>query len=387
MTLGEFLRLGWLDRRRVVAYSAILAFASLISIYPFFVAAMGLQGSDFLAFWSAGTMAIAGQAAQAYDPAMLGQIQAEVGQSDVFAFVNPPPLLLAIWPLGLLDYPAAWIAWTAVTYLMWLLVTRRLYPALAWPIAAFPGALVAAWHAQTGFLTSALQAGAAGWLRDRPLRAGLCIGALIVKPHLAVLFPIALLAGQQWRAITGAALSVSGLALLVWAVFGTNAILAYPRAWQVSNYLLATGDADFFMRQVTVYSQLRLFVDAAVATGVQVAVTAWVVVLVWRAWAAAGPLDGKLALLFAATPLATPYLFSYDLPFLAIPVCWLIARHGRGVSGWWRPALLLLYLSPLLARALALPLGINLMPAVLTAMVWLIWRELRRPECPSAEAP
>lgn len=375
-----FLQLCWLGRERVVAYSVILAFACLASMYFLFRQAMGPQGSDFLAFWSAGRMAVAGHAAGAYDPAALGAVQAGLGRHDVFAFVNPPPLLLAVWPLGLMDYPAAWIAWVAVTYLLWLLATRQLYPRLGWPIAAFPGALVAAWHAQTGFLTGAMQAGAAGLLRNRPFSAGLCIGALIVKPHLAVLFPIALLAGRQWRAIAGAACSVAGLVLLAWLIFGTETMLAYPKSWAVSDYLLRTGNDAFFLRQTTVYAMGRLYLGSHWATILQAIATCAAAGMTWLAWSRPGPVDGKLALLFAATPLATPYLFSYDLPFLAIPVCWLVGcRKAEDLAGWSKPVLLALYLSPLAARAMALPLGINPMPLVSIAMVWLVWRKLGEP--------
>lgn len=381
-SLTGFLRLRWLGRKRVVAYSAILALGSLISLYWFFRQAMGPQGSDFLAFWSAGRLAVEGNASAAYDPALLGRVQAEVGRSDVFAFVNPPPLLLGIWPLGLLSYPAAWIAWVGVTYAVWLLTTRRLYPRLSWPIAAFPGALVAAWHAQTGFLTSAIQAAAAGWLGKRPFCAGLCIGALIVKPHLAVLFPVALLAGRQWRAIAGAAVSVAGLLLLAWLVFGTGTMLAYPQSWRVSTYLLETGSDAFFLRQTTVYAMFRVFFGSQCATLLQGVATIGAAGATWLAWSRPhGSVEGKLALLFAATPLATPYLFSYDLPFLIIPICWLIASsRDDEFGGWRRPVLLALYFSPLLTRAMALPLGINPMPLVSVALVWMVWRRLGSPD-------
>lgn len=336
---------------------------------------MGADGSDFLAFWSAAQLVRSGAAELIYDPAALLAVQATVGRQDVFAFVNPPPLLLGIWPLGYLDYPIAWVVWVAATYGLWVLATRRLYPALAWPIAAFPGALVAAWHAQTGFLTSAWQSAAAKWLGEKPFRAGLCVGALIVKPHLAVLIPVALLAGRQWRAIAGAAASVVGLLAISWFVFGTATMLAYPRAWSVSEYLLRTGDATFFLRQTTIYAMARVAFSAGAAAVLQGIASALMVALIWTAWSKQGSLEGKLALLFAATPLATPYLFSYDLPFLVIPICWLAQRwRQQDLGNWSRPILLGLYLAPLLTRAFTLPLGINLMPAVSIAMVWLVWR-------------
>lgn len=385
--LIAFLQLRWLKRDRMVAYSRILAFASLASLVWFFIEAMGALGSDFLAFWSAGLLAIEGKAAAAYDPALLHAVQASVGRHDVFAFVNPPPLLLVVWPLGLLDYPSAWIVWIAATYVLWLLTTRRLFRRLSWPIAAYPGAWLAAIHAQTGFLTSAIQAAVAVCLRERPFRAGLFVGALIVKPHLAILFPIAFVAAREWRAIAGAAVSVAGLLLLSWLVFGTDTMLTYPRAWRVSEHLLTTGGADFFLRQASVYAMVRVVLSPPIALVAQAIVALVMAVLVWIAWARSGALEGKLALLFAATPLATPYLFAYDLPFLVMPFCWLVEHEReKGFLAWSRSLLLLLYLSPMLARVMALPFGINPMPFVSLAMVWMIWRRLRESLRPAPAA-
>jgi hypothetical protein len=377
-TIVRFLQLRWVGRVRISAYCRILALCSAVSLYPVFQQAMGGEGSDFLAFWSAARLAIIGAADQVYNPPSLSVVQAAFGRQDVFAFVSPPPLLLAIWPLGYLSFPVAWLVWLAITYAAWLVLTRRLYPAFEWPIAAYPGALLAAWHAQTGFLTSALQAGAANWLETRPFRAGLLIGGLVVKPQLAVLFPVALFAARQWRAVAGALTSVAALFALSWLIFGTATMLAYPQAWSVSEYLLRTGSESFFLRQETVYSMVRLILGADAAAIIQAAATALVVALTWAVWSRPGPLQGKLALLFAATPLATPYLFSYDLPFLVIPVCWLAQSYQRqDLSGWSRTFIVALYISPLVTRAVALPLEVNLMPIVSALMVFLVWRNLR----------
>ena len=380
-----FLQLRWLGRTRVRAYSIILALVSAVSMIWMFQRAMGPDGSDFQAFWSAGRLVLSGAAADAYDPAVMAGVQAKAGLRDVFAFVNPPPMLLAVWLLALLEYPLAWVAWVAASYGVWLVVTRRLAPELTWPIAAFPGALVAAWHAQTGFFTSIFQGLAALWLRERPFCAGLCIGALVVKPQLALLFPVALLAARLWRVIAGAAVSVASLLLLSWLLLGSETMLAYPQSWAVSDYLLRTGSDEFFLRQVTPYAMVRVMAGHGAALTVQAAVTLAMAALTWRAWARAGPYEGKLALLFAATPLATPYLFSYDLPFLIIPLCWLVREHRSAALGnWERPVLLALYLSPLVTRAMALPAGLNPMPLVLLALVALIWRRLQQPSTPIA---
>ena len=375
MTAATFLRLDWLGPERRSGYAKILALASAVSLFWLFQEAMGPTGSDFLAFWSAARLTLAHHAAAAYDLEAVRAVQ--FGRAEAFAFVNPPPFLLAIWPLGWLSYPAAWLAWIAATYAAWLAITRRAAPGLTWPIAAFPGALVAAWHAQTGFFTSALQAGAATLLRTRPLLAGLCVGALVVKPHLALLFPVALAAGGHWRAFAGAAMGAIGLLLLSWGVFGTATMLAYTASWEVSRELMAHSEPEFFLRQTTVYALLRGFGWETAATAAQAICTAAMAWLTWRAWARPAPLEAQFAVLFAATGLATPYLFAYDLPFLIVPLCWLArSRAAWSLGAADKPLLLALYLAPLAVRAVALPLGANLMPFVLGVMLWLCWRSL-----------
>lgn len=371
------LQLRWLGRERVTAYSCIFFAVLLAGLVYYYFEATGKVGSDFLAFWSAGRLVTQGAAAQAYDPAAVGAVQAAIGY-DTFAFVNPPPFLFAVAPFGLLPYPAAWIAWVVVTWSAWFLVSRRLAPKLPWPIAAFPGAWLGATHAQSGLIVSALQSGFAVLLRRRPFLAGLCVGAMVIKPHLALLLPFALAAGHEWRAFAGAALGAIGLLLLAWAAFGTDTMLAYRQSWEVSRILMEQGGSEFFLRQVTVYAQLRIMLGATPAAIVQAVVSLFTIVVVWRAWRGPAGVEGKIALLMAAAPLATPYLFSYDLPFLVIPTVWLIRQaieHGHGP--WERPVLLILYLSPLVTRASALPLGINLMPVAFFVMLWMIWLRLR----------
>lgn len=374
--LIAFLQLRWLGRERITAYSCILFAVLLAGLIFYFFEATGKTGSDFLAFWSAGRLVTQGEAARAYDPSAVGAVQAAIGY-DTFAFVNPPPFLFAIAPFGLLSYPAAWVAWVAATWGAWFLVSRRLAPRLSWPIAAFPGAWLGATHAQSGLIVSALQGGFAILLRRRPFLAGLCIGAMVIKPHLAVLLPFALAAGREWRAIAGAAAGAIGCLLLAWAAFGTDTMLAYRHSWEVSRILMEQGGSEFFLRQVTVYAQMRVISGAASAAIAQALVSLFAIVLVCRVWRGPAGVEGKIALLMAAAPLATPYLFSYDLPFLVIPTIWLIRQAiEQGHKSWERPALLILYLSPLIARATALPLGINLMPLASFAMIWMIRQRL-----------
>lgn len=375
IALRGWFRLTWLGHGRITAYARILAVVSLASLANSYRQATGGTGSDFLAFWSAARLAVSGAADRVYDLAASGAIQAELGRADVFAFVNPPPFLLFVYPLGYLGYPAAWMAWIAVTYALWLAAARRLDRQLGWAIAAFPGALVAAWHAQTGLLTGALMLAAGLLLPRRPVLAGLCIGCLIIKPHLAIMYPVVLLAGRHWRAMLSAALAAVLLCGVAALAFGWNTLLNYPESWRVSRYLLAHGDAAFFLRQGTVFAGARLLAGPSIAAALQGAVSLACIVLVWRAWRGSASLAWKSAFALAVTPLATPYLFSYDLAFLVAPVIWLAGDvRDRPWGGWERPLVLCFYLAPLWTRAIALPLGANLLPLVCALMVMTLWQ-------------
>ncbi|MBA4007904.1 MAG: hypothetical protein C0465_25420 [Ralstonia sp.] len=373
MRFLTFFELRWLDRSRVRAYAIILTFCSFGSLWWMFQEAMKPGGSDFMAFWSAARMLAQGSGADIYYPDAIRTVQRTVETADVVPFVHPPHFLLWVWPLGFFSYPSAWITWSAVTFGFWMVATRRLFPTMSWPIAGFPGALIAAWHAQTGFLTSGIQALIASQLGNHPFRAGLCIGLLIIKPHVAILMPFALLAARMWSAIAGAAISILISSLASWMCFGSAVWLAYPSSWAVSQHLIEAGDHAFFLRQVTVYAMLRAWDLPEAAAVAQGLATTLSILVIWRFWSIDAPIERKVALLLALTPLATPYLFSYDLPFLVVPVLWLVAHYKQR---WSRPALVALYVSPLLCRAVALPLSVNPTPLVCIAMAVLIYRQL-----------
>lgn len=364
----------WLNARRVRAYAIMLliAYAAML-VSPFLDATRG-EGSDFLAFWGAAKLTVAGTPHLAYDLAAETAMQATTGIKGMFAYVNPPPFLLAIAPLGLLPYAAAWVVWSLAGWAIWLLVARRILPQATLAIAAFPGAWLAASHAQNGFLTGALLIGGVLALKRSQALSGALFGALIVKPHLALLVPLWLLAGRKWTAIWAAAASAAALSLLSLAAFGIETWRAWPQSFAVSSAIMRDSTGMFWLRMGTVYSAVRYHGGADAALIGQALVTlacAALVVLVWRRTRDS---DATGALLLAATALGSPYLFAYDLAFLALPVFWLV-REGlaRGFRPWERLGILALYFSPLAARAVAIPLELNPTPLAAAALVVLIW--------------
>jgi hypothetical protein len=373
--------LTWLDAPRVRVYAAMILVAYVPMMVKVFREATGTVGSDFLAFWGAGRLLATGPAPRVYDLAAQHAAQMAAGTGQMVAYVNPPPYLFLAAPLGLMPYAAAWVVWALAGWALWFLVARRALPnggaAGALIVIAFPAAYLAASHAQNGFITGAILIAAVLALRRSQALSGALFGLLIIKPHLALLVPFWLAAGRKWTAMAAAAASAAALCLASLAVFGIETWRAYPQSFEVSQILMNQTGSEFFLRMSTPYAALRVLFGptaAIIGQGIITLITGALACLYWRR----APSDEAAgAMLLAATALASPYLFSYDLPFLIMPIAFLV---GMGRSMGWRPwektLLVLIWLSPLATRAAALPLGLNLMPipaAILIGLVWTTW--------------
>lgn len=364
-----------LGQRRLAAYALIVLVAYLPMMAKVFAEATGTIGSDFLAFWGAGRLVADGTPELVYNLAAERAAQGPSGTGQLVAFVNPPPYLFVVAPLGWLPYAAAWVAWALAGWAIWFAVARRILPEASLAILAFPAAYLAASHAQNGFVTGALLIGGVIALRRSQALSGALLGALIIKPHLALLVPFWLAAGRKWTAFAAAGASALGLCLASLLVFGADTWAAYPESFKASAALMAQDPGPFFLRMATLYSALRQHGDPAVAMACQAAVTLALLVLTCRFWSRARDETAAGAMMLAATALASPYLFSYDLAFLALPVFWLAGEARRtGWRPWEKLLLIVVWMAPLATRALALPLGINLMPLASALLVWMVWR-------------
>ncbi len=365
----------WLDTRRVRGYAVIVGIASLLLLANSFIKAMGVEGTDFLAFWGAGHVTIGGDPTAAYDLEVQERVQTATGSEGWFAFVNPPPFLFAAAPFGALPFPLAWIAWVAVTFALWAWASIRAFVQL-WPIViVFPGALLAAGHAQNGLLTGAILIAGVTLLDRRPVLSGAVLGMLVIKPHLALLIPFWLAGAGKWRAFLAAGMSGLALLLLSWLVLGLDTMLAYTTSWNASAAIMENADRAFYLRMATPFSQLSLIAPTEIALAVNIASAIGMIILAFMSWNRfGGDALASGALVLAATALTSPYLFNYDLPFLILPILWLV-REGlrQGFRPWEKLALVLLFAAPHATRAMALPLGMNPMPICAALLVWMIW--------------
>ena len=175
---------------------------------------------------------------------------------------------------------------------------------------AQPSVLVNGFIGQNAFLTSGFFLAGLHLLKTRPLAAGAVLGLLAIKPQLAVMLPVAMVAGRHWQAIAGGALSALLLLLVGLATLGSASHAAFFDMLSIYAGFVAQGRWPW-RELASVYALLRYFgLAAGIAMAIHVAVAAVAAVLVWRSWRHDTP--GKEAVLAAATLLATPYLLTYD---------------------------------------------------------------------------
>jgi hypothetical protein len=371
MKMTAFLRdATWLHRGRARAYAAMLSVAIGLTLllawdtvlvgHPPFMPAVndGLPGgTDFLSFWSAGRLALGGEAgAPYYDQARLAAVEhgtAYIEKGASLAFFYPPVFLLFCVPLALLPYLPSFALFTAVQAGLLLAALRRLVPqGWGWlPVLGFPGLLVNAAVGQNGFFSAAAFAGAALWLDRAPVLAGACLGLLVFKPHLALAAPVALLAARRFSALFACAATAVALIGLSVALFGVESWRAFIATGPMIQAALEVHPEDWrrLLSVHTAVRELRLGLPAAYAAQTVTALAALGVL----AWFAARRPDGRMlaALMVGATLLVPPHLLDYDVAAEAVPLLVIAAAARRG--GWlpWeKSAAGAAYLLPLLGR-------------------------------------
>jgi hypothetical protein len=327
---------------------------------------------DFLSYWAAGKLALDGHAALAYDIAVHKSVeQAAAPIAGLLPFPYPPLFLLFVSPFGLLPFWISFPAWIAVTGIAYVLAVRRFCPL---PYAlAHPSVLSNSLIGQNAFLTSAIFIGGAELLARRPYIAGAILGLLVMKPQLAILLPVAMLAGREWKAIFAASVSVSASLLFALVIFGPAAyqgffqiLPLYAEAMQASRWPWGEIASTFaLLRKLGIAETTALIVHGIVALGAAV-VTA-------RAWWLR--LDERVPILASAAMLIPPYVFTYDGLLLVSPLTFLITR---GHQLWASTIVWLLCLLPV-AGYFGFYSGPNTVPVAALITLWALHRPIRSP--------
>ncbi len=379
----------WLNGDRLHGYPRL--FMALYGLFCIIWALLAKEGMDpygkpisydFITFWSASRIALDGAPLDAYVPIRLFGVQqaAVPALQMIFLWHYPPTFYLVVLPLSLL--PLLW------SYFSFVLLTLGAYWGVVRQIAtplgasalffAFPGIFINAFHGQNGFLTGALLGATLLLLERRPLLAGVCAGLLMIKPHLAVLLPLAFICLRAWPAFFAAALSALAFLGLSVAVLGVGTLDAFVGNLPLVRAILEAGWLPWakmptFFAFASLLGAPAVLAYALQALGAACAIGC--VVWIWRQ-----PVDYalKASALVTGTLLVSPYLFDYDLALLALPLAWL-GMHGLR-TGWRRGERTLLamcWVSPVFIAPLTGAIHLQFAPFLQLALLLSILRRVR----------
>jgi hypothetical protein len=311
-------------------------------------------GRDFLNFWMYGRAAWSENPGAFYDIATYhAAIRDLAGYSlNGQNWSYPPSIMLLAAPFGKLGYLTALAIWTLMGLALFIAVARRNVSdwRILLPVLISPAALMCLISGQSAFVTGALLISVFALMDRRPLVAGFLIGLLSIKPQLGLLFPFFLIASQRWRVFFAAALTTIALVAFTTAIFGHQAWLDFiQKGLPVQGMVLADPDRIATPFFPTVFMNLR-GVDASYALAMSVQGVFSIFAIGALVWAAAFRRNADsvmtMALFFACTVCASPYLLSYDLVPLTFAAIVVLAsgqldRVGRRVVQlvFWIPAL------------------------------------------------
>jgi hypothetical protein len=377
----------WLNHKRLTVYPRMI----LVTMLVLSIAWVRMSkshvdhqgkplGYDFITFWAASHLALVGHAPDAYNIPLIFQAEqiAVPALRAMFGWYYPPTFFLLIWPLALLPYFAAYWTFILSTLTCYLLVFRRIIKGsmAIWCLAAFSGVWMNFFHGQNAFLTAALAAATILCLKHRPTLAGVFLGLLAIKPHLALLFPVALIAIGAWRTLFVAAVTATAFLGAGVAVLGTATLKACLNSLGYARVFLERGFLPW-QKMPTVFAFLRLLrMPVAGAYALHALVALGAAYTVWRVWRGSPDRQLRGASLMTATFLISPYVFDYDLAWLAFPIAWLALAGQR--LGWLRgerEILVAAWLLPLFMAPLANATHLQFGPFVLISLLWLTLRK------------
>jgi hypothetical protein len=380
----------WFTRRRALAYAGFLlafevaAFLLIAAIQRNFIVTLERPTTtDFASFYAAGALADAGTPELAYDRAahLAAEERATSPGIPYYYFYYPPIFLLACAALAAMPYLVSFVVFESATLLFYIAIVRTILRERGWaslvPILAFPAVPWTLGAGQNGLLTAAIFGGATLMVDRRPVAAGLLFGALAYKPQFAVLVPVALAAGRNWRAFWAAAVASLVLAAASLAWFGAD-------TWR-SFFVAIAGSGAAYESVIDKGAMVNGFGAVLILGGsptigyaVQAVVTVAAAFLVASVWRRPTGLAVRAAALTGAALLAAPLALFYDFTIAFVAIAWLV-RQGRddGFMPWDKAVLMGTFIVPLASRYIGRA-HVPIAALALVALLVIVIRHARR---------
>jgi hypothetical protein len=385
----------WLTLKRLRAHGLLLALA-IWTLFTWTIATStlrdrngNLKGTDFLHFYTLGSLAIDHRGGELYDmhaQSVLAAQRVPNAAGIRYLPLYPPQVSLVFAPLAHLSYGwalALWWFFTTLIYGACCYGIWRLCPNLhdfggtvALAAIAFPAFFhLIAWG-QTSALALACFTAVFFLLRDkREFAAGLALGCLVFKPQLGLAVAVVFIFTGRWKLVAGAALSAAAQIAAGFAYYGGDPFRSWLRTLRHVPALLPSFEPRPYQTHCLRTFWSMLVPWSGMSLGLYIASTA--IVLTWTIaiWRRQEQASLKYSALLLATVLVSPHLTVYDLVILAPAILlltdWLIShvlvKQGIGTL------IYLVYVLPLLGPAMRW-IHVQLSVVAMVALLCVLWQ-------------
>jgi hypothetical protein len=321
---------------------SLLACALLMLVSAILFQAPELLGrekelNDFDTFSIAGRLALEGKAEQAYSTQLLFEAEKRaIGRAEFMPWTYPPPFTVIAMGLAALPVGLAYCLFTGLSLALYLLVLSR----IAGPL--LPGVVIAMLMTfvmlirtgQNGFLTGALVGWFALAFEQRKAQAGVPLGLMIIKPHLAAGIALLTLLERRLAIVAIAGAVMVATSLLATAILGAGIWQAFMHAVHEATALLEGGHYPLF-RMTSIYACLRSSgLDPATALAGHAIGAAIAVLCIVGLWFKAEDRRLVMAATLVGSLFISPYNYDYDLALLGLAIAWVLPDLLARTKPW-----------------------------------------------------
>jgi hypothetical protein len=390
------LKASWLTVKRLRAHGLVLALC-LWSVYLWNIATPGLfdragnlKGTDFLHFYTLGSLALSHRGADLYNLEVQSQLAVQrvpAAAGIRYLPLYPPQVSIFFAPLARLSYTCALTLWLTLSTFIYGLCCHAVWRACPnlrnyrLTVLILALAFPAFWHliawGQTSALALACFTLAFFALRaQREFLAGLAFGCLIFKPQLAVAAAIVFLVTLHGKLIVGALLSAATQLAAGWLYYGSGPLRDWMHMLRTIPSLLPLFEPRPYQTHSlrTFWTMLVPWPSASLAFYLITAVL--VSALTITCWRSSLSLCLRYSALLLASVLLAPHLTVYDLTILAPAFLllsdWIATQANHPAAPHLKLLLYLAFALPLLGP-LARWTHFQLSVPVMAALLYGIW--------------
>ena len=288
---------------------------------------------DFLNLYTGGSLALDGNFAHTHDvDVQLARERRFVPQTDALRpFVRPPFYALMLAPIALLPHPVAFNVWILIQSALligcWIWAWRRFgADALVFAALSLPAPLGIASGQDCVQLLVLFIIAYELTSRGKLAAGGAALALMLIKFHLILLWPVALLITRRWRMLAGFCAVAAAEGMLCLALGGMEGVRTYVALLQNKNLDYLSPSKELMIN----FQGLTENLGISSTTGAA-AVMALIFILFVAAVRSA-PLWRLFAATATASLLIAPHVYAYDATLLLLPL-WLTIFESR-----WPPS-------------------------------------------------